>query len=282
MKIYDVEKHTSCYCYDRKEAPIVDLIEIDQDNVSEISLSTNEIIFVMAGKILITLRNNQTGELRKGDVVFLPAGDSLKYKALKNSEILILRLTDSVNLCYNFSIEQLYNEMKMKERPEGLYPLKANTRLMHFSKGLIDSWRDGFRCRSYLRTEISKLLTMLPIYYSKSELYHFYYPVLSPDAAFSEYVRTNHLKYRTINELAAAMNMTSQQFTRRFNAIYGQNPHDWIQREKARLIYGEICQTFKPLKEIAAEYGFTDQANFNRFCKAFFEMTPGEVRQKRA
>jgi len=282
VKIYDIEKHTSCYCYDRKEAPIVDLVEIEQDIVSEIFLSTNEIIFVIAGKLSITLRNNQCGEVRKGDVLFLPAGESLQYKTLKSSEILILRLTDSINLCYNFSLEQLYNEMKRKEKPDGLFPLKANTRLLHFTKGLIDSWKDGFRCRSYLRTEISKLLTMLPIYYSKSELYCFYYPVLSPDATFSEYVRTNHLKYRTINELATSMNLSPQQFTRRFNAIYGQNPHDWIQRERARLIYGEICQSHKPLKEIASEYGFSDQANFNRFCKTFFEMTPGEIRQKKA
>ena len=281
MKIYDVEKHTSCYCYDRKEAYIVDLMEIEHDKISEISLSANEIVFIMAGKLSVSLLNNQSRELRKGYIVFLPAGDILHYKAIKKSLLLFLRLSDSVNLCYNFSAEQLYNEMKGRENPEGLYPLKANIRLMHFANGLINSWSDGFRCRSYFKAEISKLLTMLPIYYSKKELYHFYYPVLSPDAAFTEYIRINHLKYRTITELATSMNMTPQQFARRFNAIYGQNPHVWIQREKARMVYGEICKSHKPLKEIAAEYGFTDQANFNRFCKTFFEMTPGEIRQKR-
>jgi len=75
--------------------------------------------------------------------------------------------------------------------------------------------------------------------------------------------------------------MTPQQFTRRFNTIFGQTPYEWMQKEKAKLIYGEICCTNKSLKEIADEYGFTDKANFNRFCKTFYERTPGDIRKNR-
>ena len=281
MKIYELEKHTTCFCYDKKEKPLVDIVVIEQDKKSSETLSNNVIIFALEGALSISLRIHPSGMLYKGDLAFLPAGDSLQYKAINKSELLVLRLIDSVSLCYNFSFEQLYSDLKVKVTPLSFFPLKANPRIGHFAKGLAEAWRDGLRCRNFLRSEISKLLTMLPIYYSKNELYNFYFPVLSPDAAFSEYVRTHHLQHRTINELAAAMHLTSQQFTRRFNAIFGQNPHEWLQREKARLIYGEICQTYKPLKEIAAEYGFTDQANFNRFCKTFYETTPGEIRQNR-
>ena len=278
MKIYDAEEHQNCFCYDRKEKPLVELLSIEQNDSIDFTLNTNEIVLVLSGKLLCNSRDNPGGEITKKDLVFLPVGDKIQCTALKKSEILLFRLMDSANLCYNFSLTRLFNETTTKEQPKSISPLKANIRLWYFAKGLIDVWEDGLRCRNFLKMEISKLLTMLPIYYSKHELYMFYYPALSPDVTFSEYVRVNHLKYRTIIDLAASLNLTSQQFTRRFKVIFGQAPHEWMQRERARLIYGEICQTNKPLKEIATEYGFTDQANFYRFCKAFYTITPREVR----
>ena len=281
MKIYDLEKHNTCFCREKKERTLVDVIEIEQDQTFEHALSTNEILFIIKGRVSITLRNSLSGTFTKGEIVFLPMSNSMQCKAINNSELLFFRLYNSASLCYNFSLDQLSNQMKIKDKPYPLSPLKSNARLLHFAKGVVEIWRDGFRCKNFFKAEISKLLTLLPIYYAKNELYHFYYPVLNPNATFSEQVRLNHLKYRTINELAISMNLTPQQFTRRFISIFGQNPHQWIQREKARLIYAEI-KSLKPLKKIAAEFGFTDQANFNRFCKAFFDCTPGEIRHKGA
>ena len=106
--------------------------------------------------------------------------------------------------------------------------------------------------------------------------------MLSPDSTFSEFVRTNHIRYKTVHELATAMNITAQQFTRRFTTIFGQAPYEWMQQQKAQVIYGEILHGNKPLKEIAADYGFTDQANFNRFCRTFFETTPGRIRKNKS
>jgi AraC-like DNA-binding protein len=105
--------------------------------------------------------------------------------------------------------------------------------------------------------------------------------VLNSDIAFAEFIRINHLKYPTVNDLAQAMNMTAQQFSKRFNHVFGQAPYKWMQLEKARLIYGEICRNNKSFKEIATSYGFNIPANFNRFCKTSFGVSPGEIRKKR-
>jgi AraC-like DNA-binding protein len=89
----------------------------------------------------------------------------------------------------------------------------------------------------------------------------------------------NWLKHGNVTKLAEAMNMTAQQFTKRFNCVFGETPYRWMQQEKARLIYGEICQNSKPLKEIAWDYGFTAYTHFSRFCRTSFNMNPVEIRK---
>jgi AraC-like DNA-binding protein len=281
MKICNQEDHNVCYCYENEENSLVKLIEIRNGDMDRITLSTNEIVFIMEGKIYYASCNSADKELHMGQFVFLPAGNQFCYKAGAPSKLLILKLTDNIHLCPLISIKHLYHRKKENEKPESLFPLEVNARLQHFTEGIIDTWKDGLKCKLYLRSEISKLLAMLPIYYSKDDLFRFFYPILSPDTTFLEFVRTNHIKYRTVNEFATAMNMTSQQFTRRFNNAFGQAPYEWMQQQKARMIYGEICQSNKPLKEIATDYGFTDQSNFNRFCKTFYETTPGKIRKNR-
>ena len=279
MKTHNEEVHKVCYCYENEENPLLKLLEIKCGEMNKIMLSANEIAFVLEGKICFTLCGNTDGKLCKGEFIFLPAGDQFYYRADTMSVILILRLTNNIHLCPHFSIKQLYHRLKEIEKPKSPYPLKINARLWHFAEGLIDTWKDGLKCKVYLRLEISKLLTMLPVYYSKDDLFRFFYPMLSPDTTFWEYVRMNHIKYRTVTELAASMNISPQQFTRKFNNVFGQAPYEWMQQQKARQIYGEICQSNKPLKEIAADYGFTDQSNFNRFCRTHFESTPGKMRK---
>jgi len=281
MKIYNTEEHLSCYCYEGGVVPVIEVRKIKRMETGELSLSSNEIVLVVSGKIRLNIYDNQGVEFRKGQFVFLPAGFSLSYKAIAKSQILIFRLDESIHLCHSYSLERLFSKVKKIEKPEIVSVLEFNTRIWHFAKGLVDTWDDGLKCRFYLQAKINELLILIRLYYSEEQLGRFFYFILSSDTAFSEFVRMSYLQYPTVNKLAEAMNMTPQQFTRRFNSVFGQAPYGWMQREKARLVYGEICRSDKPIKEIASKYGFPIPANFNRFCKTSFGMNPGEIRKKR-
>jgi AraC-like DNA-binding protein len=171
--------------------------------------------------------------------------------------------------------------VKIVEKPESLTVLDFNVRMWHFANGLVCTWEDGLRCRFYLQAKINELLLLIRLYYSEEQLGRFFYFILKSDTVFWDFVQTNYLHYSTVGKLAEAMNLTPQQFTRRFNSVFGQAPYGWMQREKARLIYGEICRSDKPIKEIASNFGFPIPANFNRFCKTAFGMNPGAIRKKR-
>ena len=280
MKIHNIEEHLSCYCYDNGELPLVEVRKIERGEIREFMLSSNEIVFILKGKMDFSLYKNPGGEIRKGQFAFLPAGDKLQCKALADSHLLILRLNGGTHLCQNYGIEQLYNEMKGIKKPKRLYALEINERLQHFANGLVETYEDGIKCRHFFLAELTRALTIIRTYYPKETLCCFFFPILSPNTAFSEYVRTHHLKYRTVRELATSMSMRPQQFARRFNAIFKQPPYEWMQQEKARVIYSELCISDKPLKEIANSAGFSAHTNFIRFCRTTYGATPNEIRKK--
>ncbi|MDR2894365.1 MAG: helix-turn-helix transcriptional regulator [Alistipes sp.] len=87
------------------------------------------------------------------------------------------------------------------------------------------------------------------------------------------------MKYRTIDELSKAIGMNPQAFAIRFKKIFGTTPHKWMQQEKARRIYLDICRSELSLKEIAERYDFTLLPNFYRFCKQIFGDSPGRIRK---
>jgi len=281
MKIYNIEEHKACYCYDRNAKPMIEVMRIKNEKIGEFLLIANEIVLVMQGSMFFSLRNNPSGEFHKGQLVLLPAGDKLSYKASENSILLVCRLNDNINLCHAYSLERLYKKVhkNILQKPEILTPLTIHPRLEYFANELIDTLDDGAKCQIFLQAKITELLIMLRLYYLAEHLYHFFYPILSQDTSFSRYVRTHWVKHGNVSKLAKAMNMTLQQFTKRFNSVFGQTPYKWMQQEKARLIYGEICQTNKPLKEIAWDHGFTAYTHFSRFCKAAFSMSPTEIRK---
>ena len=280
MDIYNVEEHLSCFCYESGVKPLIEVLNFKSMASDEISLISHEIVFVLKGKIRYTMNNLPT-EVAKGQFVLLPANSSIHCKALSKCVVLVLRLDENIQICNTFNMNRLNSKIKSVNKPGGLSTLDINVRLKSFVDALLETCTDGLKCRYYFVARITELLIMLRVYYSEEQLYLFFYYYLTSDIRFAEFVRTNHMQYATVNKFASAMKMTPQQFSRRFCNVFGEAPYGWMQREKARLVYGEICRSDRPLKEIAYEYGFSIQANFNRFCKMAFGMNPGEIRKKR-
>ena len=281
MKIYNVEEHLSCYCYSNDKKPLVEVRRNVQTEIEDILPLFNEIVFVLKGKLRLTMYDNANVDVGSGRFVFLPANHKMLSKTSAGSTLLILRLKNDMQLCHTFNFNRLNSNINKIEKPATFETLEINTRLKYFVQGLVDTCEDGLKCRFYLQAKITEALILLRVYYAEEQLFRFLYYYFTPDVAFVEFIQANHLKYPTVNEFANALDMTPQQFSRRFNSIFGEAPYGWMQRERAQLIYGEICRGNKSLTEIAGEYGFTVLSNFNRFCKMAFGMNPREIRNKR-
>jgi AraC-like DNA-binding protein len=250
----------------------------------EMTFSRNEIVFEMEGKIRFRFRDHPEKLVGKGYFVFLPVGGLFRYKAVKDSVVMVIRLHRNVKLCEGFIVEQLLAKSRPQEemeKPESVTALEILPPIWHFLEGLNGCISDGLRCANYFNTKIEELFILLFVYYSKESLHDFFSLILSPDTLFSEQVRLNYHKYHTAQELAHSMHMTVSKFNKKFKSVFGMPPYQWMLEGKAKRIHSEVYSGNKPLKQIAEEYGFTAQSHLNRFCKEIFGINPGEIRKKR-
>jgi AraC-like DNA-binding protein len=197
--------------------------------------------------------------------------------------MIVFRLRGHINLCECYHIEQLYCEpIGRSDPPEtGAYTLEINSRMLHFLTGLRNCIGDGIKCKVFFDMKIREFFLMFRAYYPKEQLYDFLYPILSRDTAFSEYVRKNWSKYKTVIEMADALHQTPKQFSKKFREVFDKPPYKWIKEQRANKIYHEICSGNIPLKQVAAKYGFSTIPQFTKFCKTELGRNPGELRKDR-
>ncbi len=237
-----------------------------------------QVLFVLRGSLRITMDHTDIGKnLEQGDFIFQPGGSHWACHFMEETTLMMIRIIVESPECHALMIQKSASCGEL-ERPE-LFALKANPRMWHYIEGVRESLDDGVQCRLYMRTEVFRMLFLLHAYYSPQECGEFFSYIPTPDIKFSEFVRMNHMKYKTVGEMAEALFMTSQAFSNRFKRVFGMTPYKWMQREKARQIYFDICRNDMPLKEIVIKYDFPLSSNFFRFCKQTFGQSPGSIRK---
>lgn len=288
MKLKNPQEHISCYYYGCPGKPIIEICSMEQGQQQKLTLTSNKIVFVLEGCVAFTLNDYSSKTVEKGSFFFISSGGNLLYKASEKSLVLIIRLEKKVFLCEGCRIERLFAEKQpTAENPSsfdlGINALKTNEALAYFVTGLIDNISGGLLCRYYADVKINELFLLIRAFYSRDELRRLFSLILSPDTCFSEYIRENYHKYKTVGELADSLYMTQKNFARKFMTVFGEPPSQWIKKRKAQRIRSELFMHDKTFSQIADEYGFSNLPSFNRFCKRELGQNPGEIRdgQKR-
>ncbi len=276
MTLQNVEVHQNCFCYDSKSS-VTKLSKFGENETGSVDMYQHEIFFVIKGSISISTAQQRDLTLEKGEFIFLPAGTTLEYHTTEECATLSMRIQEEVPECHIFQVSKIAK--RIEDQYEGIYALKANEIMQDFLDGILKTYLGGLRCRHFLHMEVSRMLFIIHAYYTQEDCLKFFSQILSPDVGFSEFVRTNWMKYSTVKELADGIYMTPQQFSNRFRKIFGTTPYEWMKRQKAQKIYHDICRCDLSLKEIADKYDFSSQANFFHFCKHAFGNTPGQIRK---
>lgn len=282
MEIKNPQEHYTCFYYGCAERPAIEVCNRESQQSEMQTLKKNEIRFILEGTMCFTYGDYQPTTVKKGAFFFLASGSRLHCKTLTNCLFMVVRLQKNVFLCEGCRVEELFKEKKTDTPVRSLTPeiniLQINEPLWHFLKGLKVCILGGLLCTNYFETKIREMFILLRAYYSRAELRDFLFLILSPDSEFSEKIRKNHHKYKTALDMAKAMNMTQKNFTKKFKAVFGEPPAQWMKKEKAREIYTELYTGKKTLLDIACEYGFSNLPSFNRFCKRELGKNPGELR----
>ena len=285
MELLYKSEHLNCSNYDLSEKPLIEVLKIVKGDSNKSSVISNEIVFIIEGRIRYRFQDLPTHEGVKGQIIFRPAGKHYSYEALTDSTVVVFRLLNPLLLCRRFSIEKLYGIQaivpgSMPEREKKrVGTLEINSRIWCFLELLIDCIADGLKCRCWFDLKITEFFSYLRVYYTKEEARNFFLSILSGDTAFSEYIRLNWHRFASVNEMADALNMSRNRFSRRFTKVFGTSPYRWMSEGRAKRAHDEIIATNKSFKQIAADNGFGSDTQFTRFIKKEFGKTPSELRE---
>ncbi|MDN6320409.1 MAG: AraC family transcriptional regulator [Marinobacter sp.] len=101
-------------------------------------------------------------------------------------------------------------------------------------------------------------------------------------SALTEFIYSNLQHQISIEQLSAVTGLGVWTFCRRFKASYGVTPCAHLldtRVEQAKLM---LAKSSRPIKAIATECGFSDQAHMTRAFRRKLNLTPGQIRQSRS
>lgn len=285
MRLLNLQENYSRYSQD--ETPLIEIKTLKRRQIKRPAIAKNKILFVIEGDLMCSWGDHPETKIEKGQFFFLPSGEKSQLKAISKSFIVEVCMQKGTSLWEDFKIEDLYKtnkenrEKDYKQRANGISPLEINKPLWLYLSVLTKGVEELHDYRFYHEIKIKEMFILLRFYYPHEELRELFNPILSPDTEFSEYVRKIYQKNETAKAMAEAMNITPKLFSRKFKKVYGKTFSDWKRTEKARQVYSELGSGYKPIMQIADEYGFSSQPHLNKFCLREFGVNPGEIRKRR-
>lgn len=283
MNINIIKEHDSCPYNSSSERNIIEQITLTPNENIRILTSSNKIILVVIGKITASI-GVQTGQkVAKDEMFYVPIAQNLTISTTTNTTLLIFRFRERIKLCNCFLIDKLTNYRKTHQLfcEKQFHILSANHYIKNTLISLLEFTHEKFNCEYYYKLKLNELTFHLGKFYTLEELALFFKESISDDSVFADYVRENAHKYRTMTELAEAMNYTISGFEKRFKKIFKVTPYQWMKEKKAQQIFYDLSMTDLCLKEIVDNYGFKSNNYFIDFCKSNLGASPGTIRRNR-
>ncbi|MHC4521523.1 MAG: AraC family transcriptional regulator [Planctomycetota bacterium] len=96
-----------------------------------------------------------------------------------------------------------------------------------------------------------------------------------------EYIRSNSLELRTLEEVAEACHVDEAYLCRLFSRFDNQSPYQYLMQLKMAVAAQRLQREGVLIKEVAYELGFSDPFHFSRAFKKVFGLSPAAFRKLR-
>lgn len=283
MGLLYLEEHLGCINYDRGENPIMELVSVVKDKSWEDLPLGNKLVFLLKGKVLFSLGRFTDYPVNRGQILYLPTDYGFICKAKENSTLLVMHIQGYTRFCddYHFKdLEKNFANVPKCSESNIMKPavLEINEAIEKYLESLLKYMDLGAKCKSFYQIKIKELFYIFRWFYPKETLMEFFQCALKGGDEFAGYIMNDGHKYKSVGELAEAMNYTVSGFEKRFKRVFGISPYKWMMNQKAERIFHQVRTTDLTFKQICSDFGFTSLSRFNDFCKNNFGKPPGDIR----
>ena len=184
-----------------------------------------------------------------------------------------------VLISQSFSVRKRYKYIIKEVTPPLIFtPIKIIPELRFFLDASKAYLAKEKICRELLSFKRKELAFLLGEYYSDYDLSMLVHTLSRYTSSFEYFVLQNHLKVKTVEELAQLGGYTTVTFRRIFNSVFHKPVYEWMLEKRKESIVYELRYTDATISEICYKYGFESLPHFSNFCKKNFGTSPRGLR----
>lgn len=247
-----------------------------------------EIGYIYTGAGLHYL-NNSILNYKPGDVFLLCPEDSHTFKIKKTTRFVFIKFTDSYFHLFDNGLENtaadtapiaIMNSKYLKENKlEVVHPNSLILKNTIDSIVAFDQTGENINTSRMVYHQILSILAMARDILSKTEMG---FSRETEDQLMISYI---HQYIYTPAELkiahiAAHFNIAPKYFSSYFKRVYGITYSAYVNRYKASLIELRLQSKLFTVRQVAEEFGFTDESHLSRFFKKYHKESPGAYKNQ--
>ena len=255
--------------------------KIEAGKSVKLTSKENLLVVIRAGKINAFLDNLDRKEVISDSFFIFPAGDTLYVEVEKDTQLMFIHIENKMHLYKSLFFSSMQRNI-FEKKEEGLFSLGTHPVLGDYFKSLEHYIDCNIDSSYFMDAKVTELFYILDTFYPKQQLAALFQPYLTNDYKFKEQVSLNYRKARSVRELAEALHYSYSGFNKRFKKVFNVSAYSWMQQQRAKMVYKELCLSNKTLKEISADYSFVSLSHFNEFCHKELGAAPSWIRKNRA
>ena len=267
----------SCPYYSPEYKVMPQSIEMEAgENIELNSKTSNHLIFVLTGGILIDFNQYVNRPISENEMFFLYKNSHFKWKAVSKTTLILSGYNTVTFPCTSAKSRVLYEiKATTKFQCRGIPMNEEIKTIVCQMKKYIDL---GISCHHMYLLKQKEMYLVFKHFYTHEEVTQLFYTSLGSDPLFAEQVLENYLKVKTSKELACLMGYSIRTFEKLFRENFDETPYKWMQNRKAKQIQQKLMNPNIPLKQIMNEFKFATSSHFNFYCRQHLGGTPMQIR----
>lgn len=271
-----IQEHRSCENYLETVEKGFKYIEFPCDKIMWDKESLwNYLLFILEGECVITCNQFIDRQFQAGTIILLPKKAMVAIKAAAGTRLLSLSFDVPQTKCDKFTLQSLTgicDKMEYDFQPLDIrYPFQPYLELVTYC---LSNKMDCGHFHTLLEQE---LFFIFRGFYLKEELAGLFYPIISVELSFKDFVINNYLQVNNVNELVSLSNMGKSNFYCKFKEVFGISAKQWLLKQRDMHIINKLVSSESTVVELMEEFKFESQAHFTHYCKQHFNCTPREL-----
>lgn len=274
MKVCNTAACKTCESFDSQSFKF---LEFPCGRINRPKKAADRLIFIMSGKLSVKAEGSEEFFCGKDEVILLIRGKDYEVTVLAEAQLLVLSFVTSYQICDKMGIRDAKHILDTVNYKFHSLPIKEPMKLM--IESILYYLKDDVTCGYWHKAKSLEFFVVYWNYYTLEDICHFFYPIINKDIGFHSKVMAHCTKAKTVVELADLCGYSLTTFNKLFKEHFQHSaPYKWMLQQNAPLIKARLLDKTAPIKTIVAEFSFTDQSHFNRYCKRYFNATPAQIR----